>query len=318
MLAGFVLHGAQGMKRTNKLNLPEAIVRAVANDPYDKGDCEFTLTELLKPPRARALEKQHADELEEDVSDVIYRLFGKLGHLLIQQAGEGANSDIIERRFFAELGGVKISGAADLVRNDFGWPERGMGWDIWDWKYTSMWTTTEGAKPEWVAQLNGLKWLAGKNNYKIGNLFVAPIYRDWSKSKSLYTSGYPRQQLEVFPVEVWPAAKTEAYFGERIRLHQAALKELPECTAAERWAAPDTWKCKKKPGGRAVRGGVFTRSEAALEFATKNKLIIEKTTGTSKRCQSYCGASPFCQQWQAEKKPNPITEEEEAFVEELQ
>ena len=44
----------KGRTITNVLNLPEAIVRAVTRDTYSKGQAEFSVTELLLPPRVRA------------------------------------------------------------------------------------------------------------------------------------------------------------------------------------------------------------------------------------------------------------------------
>ena len=40
---------------TNKHNLPEAIVAAIMNDSYTKGDADISVTELLSPPQLRAL-----------------------------------------------------------------------------------------------------------------------------------------------------------------------------------------------------------------------------------------------------------------------
>jgi hypothetical protein len=44
---------------TNKHGLPEAIVRAVMNDPYDRGNCDFTVTQLLQPPQLARLTREN-------------------------------------------------------------------------------------------------------------------------------------------------------------------------------------------------------------------------------------------------------------------
>ena len=47
------------MKLTNNHNLPEAIVAAIMNDSYTKGDADISVTELLTPPQLRHLKLKH-------------------------------------------------------------------------------------------------------------------------------------------------------------------------------------------------------------------------------------------------------------------
>jgi hypothetical protein len=49
----------QVSKLTNARNLPEALLKAMQNDPYSSGGSDFTATSLLKPARLRALEERH-------------------------------------------------------------------------------------------------------------------------------------------------------------------------------------------------------------------------------------------------------------------
>ena len=51
------------MKITNELGLPEALVAAVRNDPYDAGTCDISVTKLISPPRMVALEAEHGKEI---------------------------------------------------------------------------------------------------------------------------------------------------------------------------------------------------------------------------------------------------------------
>ena len=61
---------------TNKDGLPESLVRAVRNEYYNKGDADYSATELLRPPQINYLSHKHEQKLSEDVADVIYRLLG--------------------------------------------------------------------------------------------------------------------------------------------------------------------------------------------------------------------------------------------------
>lgn len=90
------------MKVTNKYGIPEAIWRAVQNDPYSPGTIEdyrrasgdrdsevanlISATTLVGPPQIRALYREHFDELEEDVSDRIWTLLGSAVHLVLERA----------------------------------------------------------------------------------------------------------------------------------------------------------------------------------------------------------------------------------------
>lgn len=283
-------------KITNNLNLPAAIVQAVLRDPYTKGDSEFSVTELLQPPRARALKIRHADQIEEDVADVIYRLMGQLGHLLLERAGSGSD-DICERRFFAMIDGHRVSGQADLVKVDGRYACN-------DYKFTSHWTVVDGVKPEWIAQLNALRLLAKLDvGIEIEALNNIAIYRDWSKRQARRSRRYPQKPIGVFSVPVWSYEETYSFLAHRIRLHLAAEKELPECTASERWAKPDLYKCKKKAGGRAVPGGIFENFSEAQTFAGERGLLVEASPAESIRCEDYCEVAPFCLQFQSTQTP---------------
>lgn len=282
------------MKYTNILGLPDAIVRAVTQDPYTKGGADFSVTELLKPPRVRQLQKVHDAEITEDVSDRIFALCGQIGHSIIERAGATTTEQLIEERLFAEIDGVKISGQADLFKTTD-------KVSLWDWKFTTLYAFSDGVKPEYIAQLNMLRWLARADRKLIvSELFSAPIYRDWSKRKASVTAGYPKTQVEIFPVPVWTYEETEAYISSRIALHKAAAITLPECTEAERWAKPDLYKVKKAGGARALPGGVHTTMADAEAFvAGRSGLVIETVKSESVRCLSYCSAAPFCDQAKA-------------------
>src|SRR6202142_1696526 len=88
------------MKYTNKQNLPQPIVKAVTNDSYNSGDCDISVTSLLKPPQMLALERLHKDDLEEDVSDRIWSLLGQVIHGILERAEETA---VAERRLYIDI-----------------------------------------------------------------------------------------------------------------------------------------------------------------------------------------------------------------------
>ena len=108
------------MKLTNKSNLPEAIKRAVENDPYDSSGSDISTTKLIAPPRIRVLQKRNWDSLEEDVSNRIWSLLGQSVHHIIERAK--TRKEISEKRLFYKddkiTNGWTLSGAFDLLNRE--------------------------------------------------------------------------------------------------------------------------------------------------------------------------------------------------------
>lgn len=115
------------MKLVNRSGLPEAIVKALENDRYSKGEADYSTTELSVPSRIVALKKQYDNEIEEDVSDRVYALLGSLGHALLERSG---TADMIEKRLFCSIAGHTLSGCLDIID----------GTTIEDFKFCSVWT----------------------------------------------------------------------------------------------------------------------------------------------------------------------------------
>lgn len=64
----------------NPSGVPAPIERAaiLAFGSYDKGDAAFSISELLKPPRAVALERENQAAVVLDVADLMYALMGQI------------------------------------------------------------------------------------------------------------------------------------------------------------------------------------------------------------------------------------------------
>ena len=85
------------MKITNKRNLPEAFVKAVTPQKPTDGHT-IRVTQLIEAPRIRRLEIDHWDELETDVEDNLWALFGTGLH----KALADNNEDISENKLTAQ------------------------------------------------------------------------------------------------------------------------------------------------------------------------------------------------------------------------
>jgi hypothetical protein len=275
-------------KVTNVNGLPEALVRAVQNDPYNRGACDYSVTQLLKPARMVALGAQHRDELEEDVADRIWALMGQLGHLVLERAGVG----LVEKRFFAERRGIRISGALDLVN----------GTTSSDWKFTSTYTTKDGPKWEWLAQTNIGRWLAAENGVQVDELEIVAIYRDWSKPEARRDPSYPQQAVQVFKLPVWPMGETLEVLDRLIHAHESAKTKLPLCTDEERWMRTTGFAVVKEGNTRATKvcSTMWDATAHAEKLGPQYKAVVRK--GEPIRCQSYCSVAKFCTQFQAMKE----------------
>jgi hypothetical protein len=293
------------MELTNISNLPKAIERAVNNDPYDSSGSDISATRLIAPPRIRVLEQRNFDLIKEDVSDRIFSLLGQSVHHIIERAK--LKVDISERRLFykddAITNGWTLSGQFDYLTRDG---------NLIDFKVTSAWAALSAltnGKDEWENQLNVLDFLCRKNQkdltrykkeIKVKSLSIMAILRDWSKLKVMQSDNYPRKQVVMIPVRRWSEEQQEIYVKARIKLHQDAeqSKELPMCTAKERWRKEDSYAVMKDNRKTAWR--LFATKEEAIQFIFSQKMIEGKgcnivfRKGEDVRCQHYCRVNEFC------------------------
>lgn len=288
------------MKITNNQNLPQAIVNAVTNDPYDASGSDISATRLLQPPRINVLTKRHYDELHEDAADRIFSLLGQSVHHVIERAVQ--EGDLCEERLFVNnkhTNGWTLSGQFDYLDAAGG---------LMDFKTTSAWSAIDAlknGKDEWTAQLNILDWLA-RNSEKplpieVKSLSIVAILRDWSKIRAMTTADYPKQQVAMIPIERWSPEQQDEYVSNRIALHQAAAEMLepPICTPHERWNKPDQYAVMKDGRKSAVR--LLPSMDAAKEFMEANnlskgcKIVLRK--GEDTRCAHYCAVRDYCSHW---------------------
>ena len=138
------------MKLTNKFNLPQTFVNILSKPTYTKGRAHLSVTEIINSPRIVQLKNIHYDELEEDVADKVWAIFGTAIHAVLELGKD--DHHIIEQRLHATLDGWNISGAIDLQRIE----EDGI--IVSDYKTTGAWGVMN-EKIEWEQQLNCYAWL---------------------------------------------------------------------------------------------------------------------------------------------------------------
>ena len=284
------------MKLTNNFNLPSTIMNVIARPQYNKGKANLSVTELLNSPRIVQLKRKHWDQLEEDASSMVWSLFGTALHNILEH-GKGDNH-IVEERVFADVDGMKISGAIDLqeVEED--------GVILSDYKTTSAWVVMN-EKDDWHNQLNCYAYLLYKaKGVTVKKLQIVAIVRDWSARDAKAKESYPQAPIVVIDIPLWSFEKIEQYVKTRIGLHTEALfdsdtdEEMAECTQDEMWEKPTRFAVMKKGGVRAKSvHDTEGDAEHALNQAGKD-YFIEIRQGERTRCANYCQVNQFCSQYQ--------------------
>jgi hypothetical protein len=281
------------MKITNKFGLPEPLVNAVKYSTYTKGEADFSVTELIKPPRIAALEILHDEALEEDASDRLWMLMGSAGHEVLRRSSNGG---IVEERCIVEFEGKKISGQLDYAVALK---------EIIDYKFVSLWAIRDGVKPEWEQQLNLYKWMAEQYGVTVESLKIIGILRDWSKPEARRNPDLPQSQVVVLPVRIWETHMVQDFLRIRIHEHeQARSGNLPFCTPEETWERLEKYAAMKKGNQRAskVEDTKFAIGQWIASQAKPSQFEIEVRPAERPRCESYCPCSGVCEQFNDWKK----------------
>ena len=284
------------MKYINDGNYPDAIFKWLTTDTYDRGDSDYSITQLIDSPRIRLLNKIYDDEIEINASEMMASRLGTEGHNGIER--HDGHDEIAEERIHVVWKDIKISGAVDLQADK----------TLIDNKFCKAYAVIFG-KIEWERQLNGYAWLIRSSSFveKIKRLQIAAFIVDWNKSEAERVADYPDAAVMMIDVPLWSFEEQEEYFQERIRLHSVSElsymldnpDDLPFCTDEERWKRPSKFAVMKGKNKRAVK--LHDTKEEAEEHAEKDKLFwVEERPAVPVRCEKWCRVSKWCNQYQEE------------------
>ena len=283
------------MKITNNFKLPKPFENIAKNPSYSKGKAHISATSLLNSPKIVTLLKKYDDELEQDVADMIWSIFGSAVHNVLEKGADENN--LVEQRFFSEVDGWTVSGAVDLQVVDKD------GIHIQDYKTTSVWAVMND-KPEWEQQLNIYGWLVAKNKkVPIKSLTIVALLKDWSKREADRKPEYPQRNVALVKITVWTFEEQESFIKGRIAKHSAAEfametnADLPDCSPQEMWEKPPVWAVMKQGG---VRAKSLHDSPDLAEIAKKEAgagYEIQIRQGDRTRCRDYCLVNKWCKQY---------------------
>jgi hypothetical protein len=289
---------------TNRFNLPAPLVEAVRNDGYSNSGT-LSVTTLIKPPQAVAIERAHAAELTEDASDRIWALLGQATHTILERAAMGLGDEyVIEERFFATLEGVKVSGQCDILHK----PTK----TIQDYKVTSAYSAKSAiadGKDEWTLQLSMLAALARHSGHEVERGQIVAILKDWSRrtaeeeARKAASFGaactYPQANVILIDIPLMSNDDTINWMRDRVKQFQRAFEGTPPpCTDEERWKQPGKAAVMKQ--GRKTALKLFDCPDEAAAFAASQVgAYVEHRPTKFNRCEAYCQAAQWCPQHQA-------------------
>ena len=290
---------------TNKMNLPEALVKAVSirrhNDPG-----RLSATTLLNGTKQILLTDRHWDELEDDVANRFWAVIGTAIHSVLEH--EGAD-EFTEEFISHELDGITVTGRIDNYNMAEG--------IISDYKSVSVYKIKFRDFEDWELQGMIYAWLLIKNGFKVKTCRFVSLIKDHSKRDAKRDSFYPQQPMYVYEFDVTPERleRIEKFIREKIADYKSNLEksddEILPCSAKERWEKPSKYAVKKEGRKTAVR--VLDTLEDAEKMAADlgKGHSVETRTGESVRCQDYCICCEYCNYYRDNVAVAPVTEEQE-------
>lgn len=283
------------------MNLPQPFVDAVQSD-YKHKEHQYSVTTILNPIRQVLLSRRHTDEIIEDVSDMIWALFGTAFHSILENAKESESQfkeeylkqelDILDK----SLKGYFLSGKADLLDVDLK--------KMIDYKTTSTFKIQKKDYDDWYKQLLIYAWLFVKIGFEVDNAEIVALLKDWNRTKAKVDKNYPQLQVQVvsFKFKKEDFEFIEEYIKNRFielkKYENVPDDELPICSEQERWNDGDKYAVKKSGNKRALR--VYDSLEEAerhinsIKEEERKNFEIETRLGEDRRCLNYCSCCHFC------------------------
>ena len=285
------------MEVTNNFNVPETLMALAKRDYYSKGKADYSVTELLSPPRVQRLRKLYRSEMKQDVSQMLWQLLGSALHVVAERGQ--AEGHITEERLFSTFEGVVVSGAIDVQQ------EEDDGVTIMDYKFTSAWAVMN-EKPDWEQQQNVYGWLVRREKKKnVKGVKIIALIRDWNRREAERREDYPKAPIQVIDLRLWSHEEAEEFVRSRITAHNTGKvaiafdEELPLCSDEDRWVRETKYAVMKQGRKRAVK--LFDNEIDAKQFAEQEKGYVETRNGEAIRCTGdYCGVSQWCSQYRNE------------------
>ena len=290
------------MKQHNSHNLPAPMVRVLSGGSYCPNSERVGVTQLIGPPLIKYLTIKHWDEIEEDVIDRFFAMFGTAVHGLLDKAvvAPMLRCKLCEHKFewnriknkkmvcpecqntnglkdFSVVSGTLAEAKLEVPHRDILIVGKMDLFDphhnvVIDWKCTSVWSVMFDHK-EWEEQLNVYDWMLKQHGYEAENLFIYALLRDWRKADAARNKDYPQIPFNKTVCKRWSTEEQLAFINKR--LDDMLIEDMPRpCTPEERWRKPAVFKLHKKGQKKAIR--VLPTEAALVEYAATKNIIAGK------------------------------------------
>jgi hypothetical protein len=281
------------MKINNKLNLPQPFISAVTRE-YEYKEKQYSVTSLLKDVRENLLTRRHNNEIEQDVADMIWLIFGTAVHKVLEDSEE-EETEFKEEHFVEEVqDGYKLSGQADLYNAETK--------TVIDYKTCSVWKIIYDDWDDYKKQLLMYAWAFRKMGFEVDKGEIVALIKDFSKTKAKTDFNYPKYPVykKMFEFTENEFIEIEKFikdkFNEIAKYENVLDEELPICSLEARWNDGDKYAVKKKGNKRALR--VYDILEDAENHLKEDEgLELEIRKGEDKKCLEYCSCCEFCNYW---------------------
>jgi len=283
------------------------------NSAYTNLGADYSVTDLIKPPRVTQLFRRHKAEIDAMPWDWYTSLkafkgsaiHDRLETYLYRHMSKNPESGyLIEKRLWDRILDRKISGKFDVYRQGI----------LYDWKTCSAWKRMFESYEDWIEQLNMYAYLLSTVNVEVKAICIVAWYMDWDKFK-VFDKGYPKSEVEgIHLTELWTPKVQKDHLYARIQAHKdaetVAEDQLPECSAKDRWDKAEAYAVTHPDSKKALRvlpteakckAWIQTYSKRAKKTYKPDTMVLEHRPGKRMRCEDFCKANVFCNQWQAFK-----------------
>ena len=290
---------------TNKLNMPDAFVKAIQNSRHNADKC-LSATTLLKGTKEIILTDRHFDEIEVDAADEVWAVFGTAVHAILEHQEDEAFK---EESFSVGVFDYKVTGKVDRydMKNE----------TIEDWKTASVWKVLYKDFDDWKKQGLIYAYLLKQSELNVRHIRFIALLKDHSKTEAKRRADYPQSPVYIYEFDVNPDELTGIEALIKAKVLEVSCNadkkddEIAGCTPSERWSTDPKFAVMKE--GRKTAVKVCDTEEEALNFIEelekdKDKHFVEERKGVDKKCEDYCPCAAFCSYYKAMHQESEVTE----------
>jgi hypothetical protein len=285
------------MKITNNFNLPEGFEKAVLTERHNKPGC-ISATTLIQGIKQIVLTERHWEELEDDVADRVWAIWGAAVHSLLEHEGE---NDFTEQEMSYKVENISVTGRIDNYNMATG--------TVCDYKTASVNKVKFKDFNDWYLQGMIYACLLTRNNFRVERCRFIALLKDYSRTEARYDYQYPQKPVFIYEFQVMAEKlfKISAFIRNKVGEYRKCMNlpddGIPSCLPEERWEKATKYAVMKTGGKRAIR--LLDNKEAVDTMTAElgEGHYTEIRLGESIKCQSFCLCCEFCNYYRDHVKP---------------